>query len=192
MTLVKEQSKKAYIIEQAARLFRDNGFRAVSMRDLASAVGMEASSLYNHISNKQEILKIICLTIANRHTESMKMAAESSDPMERIESLIRFHIGVITTAPQMAAVSHDDWRHLDEETLSIFISQRKEYESTLRDWLNSAKQNGQLRIIDIEVVLYTLLSSIQWLHHWFRDERAIPKEKLEEEMVELLLNGLKK
>jgi AcrR family transcriptional regulator len=50
-TVVSE--KKQRILEAAACLFRDKGYSATSMRDLAGAVNLKASSLYNHISSKE-------------------------------------------------------------------------------------------------------------------------------------------
>ena len=74
-------------------MFREKGFAATSMRDLAEMVGIEAASLYNHIRSKNEILEAICFDVANifnTHIESIE--AGSQNPIEKIESLLRFHI----------------------------------------------------------------------------------------------------
>jgi len=189
----KESTKKDHILVEAARLFRELGFKASSMRDLAGAVGMEAASLYNHISNKQELLETICTTIADQHHATIiQAAAENQEPFEKIRTLVRLHIGVITRTPEMAAVAHDEWRHLNDFARHDFIQKRNQYEATLKGWIDEGKKMGQLRSLDTEIILFTLLSSLQWLHHWFRNERSLEKEKIENEMVELLLDGLRK
>ena len=50
---------KENIIREALNLFSIKGFNAVSVRDISSAVGIKASSLYNHFENKQDIFDTI-------------------------------------------------------------------------------------------------------------------------------------
>ncbi|MFZ8458458.1 TetR/AcrR family transcriptional regulator, partial [Staphylococcus aureus] len=62
----KNSSRKDVIVSKAAALFREKGFKAASMRDLAESVGVEAASLYNHIKSKTELLHELCFGVANR------------------------------------------------------------------------------------------------------------------------------
>jgi len=48
-------TRKQEIIETAKTLFRERGYKSVSMRDLAKVIDFKAASLYNHISSKEEI-----------------------------------------------------------------------------------------------------------------------------------------
>ena len=61
----RKASKKELILQKAASMFRQKGFAATSMRDLAETVGIEAASLYNHIQSKSEILQEIIFHTAN-------------------------------------------------------------------------------------------------------------------------------
>ena len=76
-----ELSRKELIMRSAASLFRQKGFKAASMRGLAEDVGVEASSLYNHIHSKSTILKEICFEVAGvfftemQKTESSELTA---------------------------------------------------------------------------------------------------------------------
>src|SRR5665213_4608358 len=94
----KNSTKKEVIIEKASKLFREKGFGAASMRDLAEHVGVEAASLYNHIQSKAEILQTICFKVANdflSHLDAVQSSPESA--LKKLERIIRFHIPVSYT-----------------------------------------------------------------------------------------------
>ena len=76
----KNSSKKDIIIEKASKLFREKGFGAASMRDLAEHVGVEAASLYNHIQSKSEILQAICFKVANDFLSHLEAVQASPEP----------------------------------------------------------------------------------------------------------------
>ena len=54
--MIKIETRKEEIIVTAAKLFKEKGFSAVTMRDIAKSVGIKAASLYNHINSKEELL----------------------------------------------------------------------------------------------------------------------------------------
>src|ERR1700730_256485 len=89
----KNSSKKDIIIEKASKLFREKGFGAASMRDLAEHVGVEAASLYNHIQSKSEILQAICFKVANEPMTNLEAVESSDQPtLKKMEAIIRLHI----------------------------------------------------------------------------------------------------
>src|SRR3982750_3806788 len=86
-------TRKDVIIAKAAKLFREKGFSATSMRDLAEHVGVEAASLYNHISSKAEILQEVCFKVANKFMSHIdKVDASELPAIKKIEAVLRFHI----------------------------------------------------------------------------------------------------
>ena len=52
---MKQEDTKQLILEQALALFSARGYDAVTVGDIARAVGIKAPSLYNHFSGKQAI-----------------------------------------------------------------------------------------------------------------------------------------
>ena len=61
---MKITDRKTEIRNVSATLFKEKGYSAVTMRDIAQAMDIKAASLYNHIKSKQEILVLIIIEIA--------------------------------------------------------------------------------------------------------------------------------
>src|SRR3954454_19291326 len=90
---VKNGTRKQIIAKKASDLFKEKGYGATSMRDIADAIGVEAPSLYNHISSKKEILQEICFRIASVFMAQIKRVELSDQPvLKKLELIIRFHI----------------------------------------------------------------------------------------------------
>ena len=186
-----KKTKKQIIHEAAVRLFRDKGYSATSMRDLADAVNLKASSLYNHISSKEEVLKDICFENAHRFLDGMKeVEAMPGTATEKVEALLRLHIQTATGDAASVMAFNDEWRHLSDPLLGKFMALRKDYESRFLAILNAGMQAGQFQKIEPIIALHTIFSSIRWLHDWFQPGKKLTAEEVEEHVVRMLRDGL--
>lgn len=187
----KKNNRKQHILEAAAQLFREKGYSATSMRDLAKAVDLKASSLYNHISGKEEILRDICFSNAKRFLEALKQVESGKENAAgKVRALIRLHIQVATEDLTSIMALNDEWRHLSEPHLSEFIAMRKDYEQRFRAIIEQGIKDGSFKRYDAGIALNTIFSAMRWIYDWYRPGRNISIEQLEEEVAGLLLNGL--
>ncbi|PHN08334.1 TetR family transcriptional regulator [Flavilitoribacter nigricans DSM 23189 = NBRC 102662] len=178
-------------MEAAARLFREKGYTATSMRDLAQAVDLKASSLYNHISGKEGLLREICFNNAHRfHRELDQIEIREDSAEAKVRALIHLHIQVATEDITSITAFNDEWRHLTEPHLSEFIAQRKSYESRFRSIIEAGMKDGSFKVFHANIALYTIFSAIRWIYDWYQPGKSISMEQLEEEISGLLLNGL--
>jgi len=186
-------SKKDVIIKKAASLFRQKGYAASSMRELADLVGVEAPSLYNHIGSKSELLQAICYTVANEfngHLGKVKNSKESCS--KRIEQVIRFHIEMMLESFDEVYVANHEWKQLGDPFLCNFLQQRRSYENVMAAIIEEGIASKEFRKLHSHVAVLTILSAVRGLESWLRHRKNISKEDLENNMVEHLLNGLNK
>ncbi len=188
---MKKKNKKQIIREAAAKLFREKGYAATSMRDLARAVNLEASSLYNHIGSKSGLLRDICFENARFYLLNMdKIEKTEASASEKLEALLRLHIHIATEDPTSVMSFNDEWRHLPEPDLSEFKQLRKEYEGRFRRIIEAGMASGAFKPGHSGVALYTLLSSVRWLHDWYKPNKTIEPEQIKQEIVQILLQGI--
>jgi TetR/AcrR family transcriptional regulator, cholesterol catabolism regulator len=184
-------TKKDVITQKAASLFRKKGFAASSMRELADNIGVEASSLYNHIGSKSEILSSICFTIANSFNMQLaEVELMDVSAVAKLENLIRFHIHMMLDNFDEVYVANHEWKQLEEPYLSNFLNQRKIYETRLADIIQDGTSNGTIKNINPHVIVLIILSAVRGLEFWQRHKKDITGHALADNMVNHLLNGI--
>lgn len=189
----KRASKKGLILRKAATMFREKGFAATSMRDLAEAVGIEAASLYNHIRSKNEILEAICFDVANIFNTNMeKVEAGTQKSITKIENLLRFHIQQMIENYEEVYVSDREWKHLDEPYLSNFQTQRRNYRKKIAAIIEEGIAKNEIRKIDAPTAVLIILHAISGIESWHRSKAKISAKELEDNMLMIMIDGLRK
>jgi AcrR family transcriptional regulator len=189
----RNSTRKEVIIAEAAKLFREKGFSATSMRDLAEHVGVEAASLYNHISSKAEILQEICFKIANQfmsHIEEVDSSQRTA--IAKIEEILRFHIRQMVEHYEEVYVSDREWKHLTEPYMQNMQSQRRAYRQRIALIIEEGIRKGEIKQIDAPTAVLIMLHAVSGIESWHRSTKKIEGNVLEDNMVMILVEGLKK
>lgn len=183
--------RKNEIIATASSLFRKKGYNAVSMRLLAQEVGVKASSLYNHIDSKQEILAHIILGVAQRFTDGMEVVkALEADPLKKIREVILLHIEITLDNPEGMESLQNNWMHLEGESLAAYKASRNAYEENLRHIIKGGIATGHIRNVNPELLIYSILSTLRYLYIWYPRQKDIAPQRLKEEMMKVILQGV--
>jgi len=178
------------ILTVAAGLFKEKGYTAVTMRDIAKALNIKAASLYNHISSKQDLLKHIILNIAERFTNGMHIVLNDNlNAVDQIKALIDLHINIAKNYPHELATLNTDWNHLEND-LHYYLNLRNEYEQNFRSIIQSGIENRNIKSIDVEVVLFSLLATLRNLYLWIPKKSELDAEKLKIELIEIFVSGI--
>lgn len=189
----KKASKKGLILQRAATMFRERGFAASSMRDLAETVGIEAASLYNHIRSKNEILEAICFEVANLFNEKLQeVESNRQSSINKIESILRFHVEQMIDNYEKVMVSDREWRHLDEPFRANFQSQRRSYRKRFAAIIEEGITKGEIRRIDAPTAVLVMLHAVNGIESWHRSKAKISAEELSNHMIRILIDGLRK
>lgn len=184
-------TRREEIIKVAKTLFREQGYKSVSMRDLAKAMDLKAASLYNHISSKEEILAEIVLGVAYFFTKEMELVKSlKADSKTLLEAVINHHIDLTLNNPEAIAIVNNDWIHLESSHFEEFLELRNAYEQDLRDMIGRGVKAGEIMPNNIEVMLFSMLSTLRTLHSWYRRRSGIDGEALKNDITEILLNGI--
>jgi AcrR family transcriptional regulator len=193
LKVAKNESRKDLIIKAGAALFREKGFGAASMRDLAENIGIEAASLYNHIKSKNEILESVCFGVANDFNAHMdEVELSDASPLEKIETVLRFHIHQMVEHVEEVLVADREWKHLDEPYRSNFHNQRRNYRKRFATIVEDGIKKNQIKKIDSPTAVLIMLHAVGGIESWHRSTAKITAQEVEENIVRILIDGLKK
>ncbi len=189
----KNLTRKEVIIEKAAELFKEKGYKASGMRELAEVLGVEAASLYNHIKSKSELLHLICFEVANKYNLVLdEIEHKKINSLAKIEEILRFHIHGMINHYQEVYVCDREWKYLEEPYLSNFQAQRRSYRKKIAAIIEQGIQKKEIKAIDAPTAVLIMLHAISGIESWHRSKQKINAKELEENMIAILISGLKK
>lgn len=189
----KDITKREVILNAASNLFRQRGYKAASMRDLADKIGIEAASLYNHIRSKSELLYDICFNTAaiyNNYLESVENSNEGY--LKKVELILRFQINQMIDNFDDVVVADREWLHLDDAYLTNYQVMKHNYRKRLNQIITKGVEAGEIKEINVPSTIWLLLHAINGIESWHRSKTQIPPKELEENMITILISGLKK
>jgi len=193
MESVANLSRKKQVIRSAAELFKEKGYAATSMRDLAQKLGIEAASLYSHIKSKEEILRTLCFDLAADFRTSLEKVEKLNVPArERLALGIIGHVQVMARDLTSAAVFMNEHRHLSQPFLRDFLLLRINYINRFKRIIDAGVASGEFKKnIDTKLAVMTLFSSLNWMPLWYSPDGSIEPAQLGQQLADMLVNGLK-
>jgi AcrR family transcriptional regulator len=184
--------RKDHITHVARNLFREKGYSATTMRDLASTVGIEAASLYAHVKSKESILQQICFNMADQFMAITVLVGKEKISVEnKLILAIEKHVEVIVNNTDASAVFLHDWKHLSEPHLTNFKLMRNKYELFYVDLIRSGEKNKTFKNIDEKFVTMTLFSAMNWMYDYYKPSGKMKPKEIADHLAELILKGLK-
>lgn len=171
---------EARLLASALKLFAENGYAAVSMRQIAGEVGVQVGALYNYIPDKQSLL----FRLLNQHMEELLGALEEAAlpqvPMAALEGFTRFHIRYHAARPEAVFISYMELRNLTPENFAAIEEQRRSYEGALTAILARGQAEGAMRVEDPKLATMAIIAMLTGVNTWFRAGGRLSLDKVEE------------
>ncbi|WP_425100078.1 TetR/AcrR family transcriptional regulator [Tropicibacter sp. S64] len=164
--------------EAALHLFAKHGFAAVSMRQIAAEVGVQAGALYNYTPDKQALLFSLMKGHMDDLLEAWEALPRHPDPVKRLEAFVRFHIAFHLPRPESVFVSYMELRNLDPDNFAAIEGLRRSYETALENILRDGQEAGVFAIDDRRIATLAVIAMLTGVTTWYR-----PGGRLSEEQV---------
>lgn len=189
-TMSGERRTEARILAVASRLFYERGYKATTMRALAKGVGIEASSLYHHFSDKQAILVRICLDgMQGFYQGALERIEGVEDVRERLRALIVWQVVSETRYPYAGRIADEQMHALNPKSRKQLIALRDDFEALIDDLLGEGQTQGIWHLSHPRVIRLGLIGMCK-VEHWYDKKGALTAEQIGDVYATFILQAL--
>lgn len=163
----------------ALRLFARQGYAAVSMRQIAAEVGVQAGALYNYIPDKQSLL----FELMQSHLEELIAALDTrpkpATALARLEDFARFHIRFHMDRPDAVFIAYMELRNLDPANFAAIERLRRSYETRLEAILKDGIAEGTFATPDARLATRAVIAMLNGVLTWYREGGRLTLDEVE-------------
>lgn len=161
----------------ALHLFARQGYAAVSMRQIAAAVGVQAGALYSYIPDKQALLA----DLLESHMQDLLSAwrDDTAQPtLRRLEGFVRFHIDFSLDHSDAVFLSYMELRNLTPANHDRIVALRERYEHALELILRDGVTSGAMRLDDPRLTTMALIAMLTGVTNWYREGGRLDRQRI--------------
>ena len=195
MSNLSKGKKTAKSLLVAARdLFVLNGYAAVSMREIALKLGINAGAIYNHFPSKQEILFRLLedhMLDLLEQWDILEVERSKLSDLLILRMFVNFHINFHIDKSREVFLSYMELRSLDRRNFLKISKLRDEYESILQNILVLGKNNNNLDFDDSQITTKAILGTLSSLSHWYHQKGRLGAEDIRKIYWHLIFNSVR-
>jgi TetR/AcrR family transcriptional regulator, cholesterol catabolism regulator len=190
--MVTARNTREDVVRAAGRLFADRGYHGTSMRDLGRELGLLGSSLYSHVSSKQDLLVEVVEEGARLFEESAEKAlAGKGAAVDRLDALIAGHVDVVVDNIEVARTFLNEARMLDPSYRSRIVEARDHYEEAFRAVIREGVAEASFRpSVNAKTASIFILSILNAIERWYRPDGELDREGLVTELTGFVRGAL--
>lgn len=185
------------IIAAGAKVFRERGYEAASLRDVAQVLKTDRASLYYYVASKNELFQLV-----TRSAVEEVVAAAEAVRNERADSVTRLRNLVVSTLkmygdhfPYMFVYIQEDMTRIHSESLDevwarTMLELGQRFEVALLGIIDDGIAEGVFSIGHRHIAMNYVIGAVNWTHRWYRPSGQLSGEQLGVEMANLVVAGL--
>ena len=184
------QTRRMEILAAASAVFRERGFHAAGMREIAQRMGVAVGKLYYYFDSKEALLAFCQEDCLRRLLDMVAQAEQSSaSPALQLQAIVRGHVRCLNSEVP-GSLAHLEVESLAPADRARIMRLRRRYERALQGVLERGVAAGCLRCADLPLATRTLLGAMNWTVKWWRPDGRMGLEALADGVVEQMLHGL--
>ncbi len=180
------------IVAAAAELFAERGFGSTSLEDIAEVLGVTKGALYYHVKNKEEILRLIYLSVLNVAEEPLRRIVVSDlPPAEKLHRAIEHHIEVSADRSPAITVFYREHPHLTGPFAREITLRQKDYERYFEQIIEEGLNTEAFKAgSDPKIIMFGILGMCHWLSQWYKPAGRYTPQQIATMFTDMVEHGL--
>lgn len=177
------------ILEESLMLFAQRGYHGTSVRDIASAVGVQIAAVYVHFPSKGHVLAELCRIGHEEHQRALRAALldAGASPADQLAALVRAHVRLHAEYAMLATVANYELHALPEELAGATLSLRKQSEALLLEVCERGVAQKKFKTPDVVITAAAIGAMGMRVAQWYRPELGKSIDEIANVHAELAL-----
>ena len=186
MTTVKPKgAREDEILAAAGRIFREKGYHATSVRDIADAVGLLKGSLYHYIRSKDELLARLFEGLLEDTVRELEAIVAREVTVEaRLGEMVRAYARAVMAHHDAVGLYLRDWRSLPPAHLASLASRRRRMRALFTEVIDDGVRAGRFATREPRIAALAILGGCNWIYEWYRPHGRLDAPAIADELAE--------
>ena len=181
------QNTRTLVRQSAERLFARHGYAAVSMRQLASDVGVQVGTIYNYTKDKQALLFAIMSEHMTELLQAWSREGQTIDPIDQLSQFLNFHLDYHLARRDAVFIAYMELRNLDATNFAQIETMRRQYEDALERILIAGKNAKAFDIADTRITTLAIIGMLTEVVTWYRPDGRLKLDEVKSRYREMVL-----
>lgn len=187
----RRRAAREEILRSAADLFRDKGYRASTLDDIAARLGMSKATLYTYFRAKEEMLAAISRETVESFTRELGLVLRSGlPPEEKLRRVVRQHVRFVIANRSFLTVLFSEEASLPARFARQLAAQKDRYNKGVESVVLEGIRRGVFRELPPRLVVFGLLGMLNWLYKWYNPSGPWGAEEVSAAFLTLIEGGL--
>jgi AcrR family transcriptional regulator len=184
--------KRDAVLQTAAQMFLEVGFRKTSMSQLAARLNITKPALYYYFRNKEELLVECYRAGIDSIEDALKGALEcEGSSLDKVRSYIQSYATALVTYDFGRCVATLDDSELSDQARRQVRNLKRRIDAAIRGYIEEGIADGSIAPCNAKMASFAIAGAINWIGNWYRPNGALGAEEVVEEFTRLLTSGLR-
>jgi AcrR family transcriptional regulator len=182
--------KREAVIRAAAHAFNHKGYHNTSLDDIAAALEVTKPTVYYYVTNKEQLLFECFVAGVEQIRAGFREARDMEIPArERLHAVLRHYAKTMASEFGWCMVRVEE-QDLSPDMSSHIKAMKSEIDQGIRRLIREGVQDGSIHPCDPKMTAFALAGSLNWIAHWYRENRSMSAAEIADEFITVFDNGL--